>query len=129
MTAGLAVLSAMSISTGSLLPASDLAVLGALVTSLGALLPISDPLFNLLSDKLLHSFAYLITITLATIASGAGWRSILWGLALFFLGGLIEIIQTWIPGRESSMWDIAANTVGLAFGYVCGCLLSRTLGD
>jgi len=121
-----AVLSAMFISIGSLLPPSDFA---GLITIIGALLPLPDLPFNLPGDKLLHSFSYLITITLATIGSGVGWRSIIWGIALLFLGGAIELLQTFVPGRESSIGDLLANIVGVTLGYVFGCLLSRTLGD
>lgn len=48
-------------------------------------------------------------------------------LAVLLLGGslslLIEILQTFLPGRHSSLWDVFTNTVGAGVGYglfVCG---------
>lgn len=37
---------------------------------------------------------------------------------LLFLGLLIEVIQYFIPTREFSFYDLVANLVGIAFGYI-----------
>jgi VanZ family protein len=37
---------------------------------------------------------------------------------LLFFGLLIEVIQYFIPNREFSFYDLVANLVGIAFGYI-----------
>jgi len=67
-------------------------------------------------DKLAHFCAYLGYALFATL-----WikdkRAQRWlFLLLFILGGMIELIQGLIPGRDRSILDVLANSAGAFIG-------------
>lgn len=65
-------------------------------------------------DKLDHWFAFF---TLALLADHAFPRASFWtrlALALLAYGIAIEIFQWFIPGREASVLDVLADSVGIA---------------
>ena len=68
-----------------------------------------------LNDKLLHFLAYF---TLGAMAAGgikARRNVILAVLGVIALGGLLEIVQSYV-GRDSELYDALANTAGAVFG-------------
>jgi VanZ family protein len=69
-------------------------------------------------DKLLHFSAYGILGFLAAFAL-AGRRIIPIVSALAIMGGLLEIAQGAV-GRDASLLDAAANTLGAAAGALAG---------
>ena len=70
-------------------------------------------------DKLLHFIAYFGLSGMAFVALG-GRRRALWAAAgLIVLGGVLEIVQGMI-GRDMSLYDEFANTLGVAAGVVVG---------
>jgi VanZ family protein len=84
------------------------------------------------SDKLAHGAEYallglLLVFGLARDPATRGLRRLLAvviaaaGIAVF--GGLDEWHQSWVPGREASVWDWAADVAGGALGAVLGARL------
>lgn len=72
-------------------------------------------------DKLNHVLAF------AALAFSVGlgypsWRGtrVLWFCALVAYGGLIEILQQFVPGRSSEWSDLLGDTVGI----VCGAAIA-----
>jgi hypothetical protein len=92
----------------------------ALVLGTGmALMDGSDAITGGINDKLLHfagfaALAFLVDYSLPGSRS-AYWR---WQLPLLlFYGGLIEIVQGFLPHRSADLLDLLANAAGLiAYG-------------
>ncbi len=85
--------------------------------------PIAD--FN---DKLEHAAAFL---TLAFLLDFA-WPRRPWDatklLSLLAYGLLIELVQYFLPHREFSLWDLAADGLGLLIYPLATPLLKKTPG-
>jgi VanZ family protein len=90
-----------------------LLALGAVSVLFGCLAP-KRWLPILPHDKLLHFLAFCGLSIVAGSMAGDTTELIVWLLALFVAGCLIEILQHWIPGRSFCWRDIAANTAGIA---------------
>jgi VanZ family protein len=75
-------------------------------------------------DKLNH-FSAFATLT---VLAGIGWlqprRA---ALALLAYGGLIELLQTQVPGRSAEWTDLAADGIGILIGLMLWRLVSRLL--
>ncbi|MEH6405516.1 MAG: VanZ family protein [Sneathiella sp.] len=103
----------------------------ALLICIGSLLPIQNiPLStNLMSDKMMHTVAYLI-LGVCALLSVRTWRKQLRLILIsFFMGVSIEIIQP-LTGRYFEMYDILANSVGLGFAvcaYFGGAFLIKRI--
>jgi VanZ family protein len=76
-------------------------------------------------DKLQHSLSYGVLGVLGGMAYLAGWSRVLLGLAA--MGGLLEIIQGFIPGRSMSWEDEVANAVGAVIGVLIARVVARWL--
>jgi VanZ family protein len=48
-------------------------------------------------------------------------------LSLIALGGMIEVAQSFVPGRFASMGDFVANAVGVALGLALSRLFRASL--
>jgi VanZ family protein len=70
-------------------------------------------------DKLNHSAAFAALTFVARLAFPAG-RHANWtvALAMFAYGGLIEIVQLFVPGRESEWADLLGDTIGIGVGML-----------
>jgi len=102
-----------------------LAVLGALAIALGSLMPGSEMPSNLPWDKANHFVGYA---GLAGLIGLAGVRLPLAFLAAVLFGIAIEVAQIPVPGRSGGDWaDILANSLGAAFAVVLLHLLRRGL--
>ena len=89
-------------------------VLGVIILSL---LPGSGgSLWHL--DKVGHFLAYGIMALLALIAFRAGYPRALAFLFAVALGAILEWGQSFVPGREMSLLDEIANTLGVISGIV-----------
>ena len=67
-------------------------------------------------DKLLHAggFALLgLLLTAGALLMGRGWWYFAGVFSGFVLGAITEILQIWVRGRTATVWDWAANFVGL----------------
>ncbi len=68
-------------------------------------------------DKLEHAAAYAI-LCVAGVVSYPRKRArlaLLIGLAMY--GGALELLQSFVPGREASIADVIANTFGVVIGF------------
>jgi leader peptidase (prepilin peptidase) / N-methyltransferase len=61
-----------------------------------------------------HAIAYSIVAALLTLAARARWPQI---LLLVALAGVLEIGQTWIPGRDSNPGDFLGSSAGALLGF------------
>jgi VanZ family protein len=73
-------------------------------------------------DKLAHFGEYFVFGWLAARAfDGQGWSSrkhFAWTFAFgLFLGAVDEFYQGFVPGRERSLYDLLADTLGAAAGW------------
>ena len=73
-------------------------------------------IFESFSDKLLHGIEFFVLFLM--VRHALSWKlplrsaaAALWSL---FLGGLIEILQTRIPGRSGDLSDFWADAAGIA---------------
>ncbi len=77
-------------------------------------------------DKLNHALAFAVLAFSANLSYPAApnrWIYVL--LALFVYGGLIEILQTFVPGRAGEWGDLVADTVGIACGAITATTMRR----
>jgi VanZ family protein len=77
-------------------------------------------------DKLNHTLAFAALTFVARLAfphgRRAGWAV---ALAMFAYGGLIEIVQLFVPGRESEWADLLGDTSGIAVGMLLATWVLR----
>lgn len=64
-------------------------------------------------DKLAHFGTYAIFTILVWGITGYGRRFIVACLCIVLYGGVIEIAQSFLPGRVMSGYDFLANTLGV----------------
>jgi len=77
------------------------------------------------SDKVLHFAAYTWLALAARMSCVPASKSA--GLAVYLLamGCVLELIQSVIPGRFFSLFDIGANAVGVGLGLVLATLIAH----
>lgn len=95
-----------------------------IAVSMLAFMPGPDVPVSTRWDKGDHTLAFFVLSALATFAwPGHPW----WRLALWLLGYgvLIEIVQAFLPSRESSLLDVLADSTGIALHGVGYALLAR----
>jgi VanZ family protein len=79
-----------------------------------------------LPDKVEHLIEYAAGGFLAAGAFGRSLRLRPWIAGVLFgvLWGISdEFHQSFVPGRDSSVWDLAADAVGAALGSLAACAL------
>ena len=80
------------------------------------------------SDEMAHTAAYA-ALALAGGIAFKGTRSfLLMAFGLLVLGGALELVQAFIPGRYASGSDILANTIGVVLGSVCAVATNGLAG-
>jgi VanZ family protein len=67
------------------------------------------------ADKLQHAFAFVALWTLGLRARVGRGMVLAAGLLLFGVG--IEVAQSFTPDREPSVFDVLADTAGIALGW------------
>ncbi len=83
------------------------------------------PLFWKHQDKVLHFCEYLaLALILARACTGPtstprSWRILAAGLAAAAFAVTDEIHQQFVPGREASLMDVAADSMGIVAGLLC----------
>jgi len=91
-----------------------LLVAALLLTGWQTLTPDPLPLPGAQTDKLAHLVTFLLLALLADLAWPAraiGWRAL---ALLAAYGAGIELAQAWVPHRDTSVLDLAADVAGLA---------------
>ncbi len=76
-------------------------------------------------DKLGHLVTYALFALLAFPASGRGWRYVALCVAILAYSGLLEIGQSFMPGRVMSALDLLANLAGILVGALASVVLRR----
>jgi VanZ family protein len=90
-----------------------------------ALSPHSEPVITSGWDKADHLAAFAALACVGVIALHGTVRGRWWLIAgLLGLGGLIEVVQLFVPGRSSDGQDLAADALGIAAGMVIGAALT-----
>jgi VanZ family protein len=92
--------------------------IAATIVAAGCLMP-NRWLPPLPNDKLLHFIAFARLMVLAEQIARNQMELVLWMLALFLAGWLLEGLQTWVPDRKFCWRDLAANTAGILAGAAC----------
>jgi VanZ family protein len=86
-----------------------------LLVGWGELTPRPPAVVEGANDKLLHFMAYFGLSAMAVFAVRRRRSAALAGLGLILLGGVLEIVQGFV-GRDMSIYDEVANTIGVAVG-------------
>jgi VanZ family protein len=73
-------------------------------------------------DKSMHATAYAVFVLLGSQLVRTPQQFYLLSLGIFAYGGLIEIGQHFIPGRDMSALDLLANGIGVAVGLLLAVL-------
>ena len=76
-------------------------------------------------DKLQHVLAYAVLSGLAGQAYAARKYLAHLFLGLVALGGVLEVIQSFIPNREAEIGDAIANAVGAGIGLLAVILAGK----
>ncbi|QCN97406.1 hypothetical protein D3093_19385 (plasmid) [Azospirillum argentinense] len=77
-------------------------------------------------DKGAHAIAFLVLASLPVVSFHPLWLGIPAALSMVLHGILIEILQSFVPGRTASAEDALADAVGVALGIAVG-LAARKL--
>ncbi|MGH1456979.1 MAG: VanZ family protein [Alphaproteobacteria bacterium] len=76
------------------------------------------------TDKMLHLFTFCIISTLATWKYLEHIKKLIASLCtLLCLGGIIELIQIFVPNRTAQIEDMCSNILGITLGIIIGYLL------
>lgn len=76
-------------------------------------------------DKLLHFLTYAVFAALACRAVREKRRLLYACLGIVAYGGLMEVLQSFMPGRVMSGYDFLANTLGVVAGALAMQHLAR----
>jgi VanZ family protein len=83
--------------------------------------------FELKKDKLGHFLAYL-ALSVNAMYFVVGWRHLVITVILVLgYGGVLEILQGFVPGRDSSILDMVANSYGAFVGIGIHLLVGKRL--
>jgi len=99
--------------------AGGLAAISLVVTVIGTLLPGQDLPPDLPPDTFLHAMGFGIPTLLTAFAVSTRRRMLALVLAIAVVAVSTELLQNFVPDRDASLHDVAAN----AFGIVVGCVL------
>lgn len=90
-----------------------LLIAALIVISYLAFTPQNTPIVENLNDKLSHVLAFIVLAFLIDFS----WPQLPWKLnkiiPLLGYGLLIEVVQSFLPHRMFSLWDMAADTLGV----------------
>ena len=104
-----------------------------------SVIPMAEPPASVRhADKLTHLIVYALLAWMVWRAmrpqSGASLRRVVWvWAAASSYGGMMEVVQAWLPWRSASWTDLGANAVGAALGVWVGARVqqrpSRSMGQ
>ncbi len=77
------------------------------------------------NDKLIHCVSYFLLMMVLDFSSNSGKQLLIKAVLILIYSGLIEYAQGFIPGRETSLADIAANATGIVLFIACVPVLKR----
>jgi hypothetical protein len=80
------------------------------------------------ADLVYHALAYLWLSFLPFFVFGTGKRGLLAAFLMIPLGIILELGQTFVPGRTFSILDMVANSCGTILGTLCGKYVRGVIG-
>jgi VanZ family protein len=101
-------------------------VLVLITIAILSLLPPESGL-ELKKDKMGHLIAYLTLSANAQFFSRNKADMVIILLFVCAYGGLLEILQGLVPGRQPSNWDMLANCSGAMLGLILHLIISKKL--
>ena len=78
-----------------------------------SLIPASQSVPVFWNDKLVHCVSYFFLTLALDFSWGTGEKLLIKGCLIFLYSSMIEFGQSFVPGRDMSIEDIAANTIGI----------------
>lgn len=123
---------ALTLSTAANAARAWRVLLGLLVIFVSwlALTPRPPPEFDFGWDKLNHLAAFSALGFSACLGCAGERRScLLWSAALLVFGGLIEILQLFVPGRSCEWGDLLGDGLGIACGMAFALATLRGLAS
>jgi VanZ family protein len=63
-------------------------------------------------DKLMHFFVYAVFVAIAYVATKTRKKLVLLTCGIIAYGALMEVLQSFVPGRQMSAADGLANSLG-----------------
>lgn len=102
-------------------------IIGVVILIVASLTPAQELPNTILTDKWAHFVAYAMVMGAFGIGS-SDWRRRIFGtLAIFALGATLEGLQSFVPGRQPSVLDVGANTIGVLVGVGLAVLATRAI--
>ena len=78
-----------------------------------SLIPATQSLPVFWNDKLVHCISYFFLIMTLDFSWQSGEKLIIKGCVILMYSSMIEYGQSFVPGRDMSAGDIAANAMGI----------------
>jgi uncharacterized membrane protein YoaK (UPF0700 family) len=103
------------------------ALLSLAITVIGVLLPGSDLPENLPPDYYLHGIGFGVPALLAAFAARNRRNVTTVVISILLVALASELAQYFVPGRDLSAHDMAANAVGVLAGSTMGSLIHSVL--
>ena len=79
-------------------------------------------------DKLEHAAAYAILCVIGVVSYPRKRARLALPIGLVLCGAALELLQSFVPGREASIADVIANAVGVVIGFAATTLTRRATG-
>ena len=77
------------------------------------------------NDKLIHCASYFLLMMMLDFSWLSSKQLLIKSVLILVYSGLIEYAQGFIPGRDTSLADIAANATGIMLFIICVPMLKR----
>jgi VanZ like family len=103
------------------------AILSLTITVIGVLLPASDLPENLPPDYYLHGIGFGVPALLAAFAAQNRRNVTAVAITIMLIALASELAQYFVPGRDVSAHDMAANAIGVAIGSTVGLAIFSVL--
>jgi VanZ family protein len=74
-----------------------------------------------------HHLEHVLAFALLGLAFGLGYpgRRLLLALLGVAMAGLLEVLQSWAPGRHANLSDFMMNAIGVAAGLAVAALIDQ----
>lgn len=77
----------------------------------------------IMSDGYEHALAYALTALIVALLPPGNLRLRWLCTALLLYSGVLEVLQTWVPGRTASIGDFIASGTGIALGFLIAAIV------
>ena len=76
-------------------------------------MPVTNHVPIMWNDKLVHFISYFLLMMMLDFSWQSGKHLLFKGCLILIYSSMIEFGQSFVPGREMSAGDVAANTTGI----------------